>query len=115
MVLGLAEAGAAVVATAARERGELDRIASDRIHAIVADVTRVTVNALLPGGPTLTGMVPASFLENRRASLLDPAIMVPPLKWIAGTKSDGVTGRRFIATEWRDDNPEGSEVWPSTR
>jgi NAD(P)-dependent dehydrogenase (short-subunit alcohol dehydrogenase family) len=233
MVLGLAEAGAAVVATAARERDEVEALATDRIVAMVADVTKeddcqqtvavamekfgrldilvnnaargmrlvsedfmtkptcfwevptdtwqmvidtnvvgpflmaraavptmianrwgriinvsvsadtmrrrgfspygpskaalesatviwaqdlagsgVTVNALLPGGPTLTGMIPANFPDDRRASLLDPAIMVPPLAWIASGKSDGVTGRRFVATDWRDDHPEsGAAGW----
>ncbi len=66
----------------------------------------ITVNALLPGGPTLTGMIPASFPNHLRATLLDPAIIVPPLLWIASTKSDGVTGRRFIAANWREDNPQ---------
>ena len=65
--------------------------------------TGVTVNALLPGGATLTGMIPQNFPEHSRATLLDPAIMVPPLLWLAGTKSDGVTGKRFVAAEWRED------------
>ncbi len=69
--------------------------------------TGVTVNALLPGGATLTGMIPESFPDHLRATLLDPAVMVPPLLWIASTKSDAVTGRRFIATQWRADHPEG--------
>jgi len=68
--------------------------------------TGVTVNALLPGGATLTGMIPASFPDHLRATLLDPAIMVPPLLWLASTRSDGVTGRRFIAAEWREDDAE---------
>jgi NAD(P)-dependent dehydrogenase (short-subunit alcohol dehydrogenase family) len=70
--------------------------------------TGVTVNALLPGGATLTGMIPASYPDHLRAKLLDPAIMVPPLLWLASPRSDGVTGRRFIATEWRSDNPEAA-------
>ena len=41
--------------------------------------TGVTVNALLPGGATLTGMIPAAFPESAQSRLLDPAIMVPPL------------------------------------
>ncbi len=67
--------------------------------------TGVTVNALLPGGATLTGMIPASFPDPLRAKLLDPAIMVPPLLWLTSAKSDGVTGRRFTAANWRQDNP----------
>ena len=70
--------------------------------------TSVTVNALLPGGATLTGMIPAGFPDHLRSTLLDPAIMVPPLLWLASTKSDGVTGKRFIAAKWRDDNPEAA-------
>ena len=68
----------------------------------------VTVNALLPGGATATGMIPKSFPDDSRASLLDPAIMVPPLLWLAGTKSDGVTGKRFVASEWRADQPHAA-------
>ena len=66
----------------------------------------VTVNALLPGGAALTGMIPASYPDHLRAKLLDPAIMVPPLRWLASARSEGVTGRRFIATQWREDSPE---------
>jgi NAD(P)-dependent dehydrogenase (short-subunit alcohol dehydrogenase family) len=69
--------------------------------------TGITVNALLPGGATLTGMIPQSFPAHLRATLLDPEIVVPPLLWIVSTKSDGVTDRRFVATKWRADNPEG--------
>jgi NAD(P)-dependent dehydrogenase (short-subunit alcohol dehydrogenase family) len=68
----------------------------------------VTVNALLPGGPTLTGMIPASFPNELRATLLDPAIVVPPLCWLASTKSDGVTGKRFVAKDWREDDPQAA-------
>jgi NAD(P)-dependent dehydrogenase (short-subunit alcohol dehydrogenase family) len=64
--------------------------------------TSVTVNALLPGGATLTGMIPSSLPDDARAKLLDPAIIVPPLLWLASAASDGVTGKRLIATEWRD-------------
>jgi 3-oxoacyl-[acyl-carrier protein] reductase len=68
----------------------------------------VTVNALLPGGATATGMIPKSFPDDSRAGLLDPAIMVPPLLWLASTKSDGVTGKRFVAREWRADAPDAA-------
>jgi NAD(P)-dependent dehydrogenase (short-subunit alcohol dehydrogenase family) len=70
--------------------------------------TGVTVNALLPGGATLTGMIPKNFPDHLRATLLDPAIMVPPLLWLASNKSDGVTGRRFIAANWREDDPDAA-------
>jgi 3-oxoacyl-[acyl-carrier protein] reductase len=63
--------------------------------------TGVTVNALLPGGATLTGMIPAAVPEQVRATLLDPAIMVPPLLWLVSAASDGITGKRIVASEWR--------------
>jgi len=68
--------------------------------------TGVTVNALLPGGATLTGMIPAIVSPEVRARLLDPAIMGAPLLWLASERSDGVTGRRFVASRWRTDLPE---------
>jgi len=90
-----------------------------RIHTIVH--TGVTVNALLPGGAVLTGMIPAQASSKVRNALLDPAIMVPPLLWLVSTESDGMTGQRFVATRWRSDcsGREAAEAakeragWPS--
>jgi len=67
--------------------------------------TGVTVNAILPGGATLTGMIPDSYPEAARKSLLDPAIIVPPLLYLASAASDGITGKRFDASRWRADLP----------
>jgi 3-oxoacyl-[acyl-carrier protein] reductase len=64
------------------------------------------VNALLPGGAVLTGMIPDSFPDTLRKDLLDPDVMVPPLLWLASPRSDGVTGRRFVASLWRTDLDE---------
>ena len=68
--------------------------------------TGVTVNALLPGGATLTGMIPDGVSAELRATFLDPAIMGPPIVWLASERSDGVTGHRFVAARWRTDLPE---------
>ena len=65
--------------------------------------TGVTVNALLPGGASLTGMIPDGVAEEVRSTLLSPAIMVPPLLWLASTDSDDFTGRRLVAKRWRAD------------
>jgi NAD(P)-dependent dehydrogenase (short-subunit alcohol dehydrogenase family) len=65
--------------------------------------TGVTVNALLPGGATLTGMIPDAVSDEVQSTLLDPAIIVPPLLWLASSDSDGITGCRLIATRWRTD------------
>ena len=60
----------------------------------------VTVNALLPGGATLTGMIPGDVDPGLRAKLLDPGVIVPPLLWLASEASDGVTAMRFNAALW---------------
>lgn len=70
----------------------------------------ITVNLLLPGGPTATGMVPpGADLAGRL--LLDPGIMGPPIVWLASPEAVDVHDERIIATEfdqWRQartDNP----------
>ena len=63
--------------------------------------TGVTVNALLPGGATLTGMVPETLSETAKSALLDPSIIVPPLLWLVSRQADGMTGRRLVATQWQ--------------
>jgi len=67
--------------------------------------TGVTVNALLPGGATDTGMIPDGIAPEARSRLLDPAIMVPPLLWLASPAADQVTGDRFVATLWDSSLP----------
>jgi NAD(P)-dependent dehydrogenase (short-subunit alcohol dehydrogenase family) len=62
--------------------------------------TGVTVNALLPGGATDTGMIPKGIAPEARSRLLDPAIIVPPLLWLASPAADAVTGGRFVANLW---------------
>lgn len=62
--------------------------------------TGVTVNALLPGGATATGMIPDDTPAEIRESLLRPEVMVLPLVWLASVRSDGVTGLRFNACRW---------------
>ncbi len=64
--------------------------------------TGVTVNSLLPGGATDTGMVPREVSRHR---LLDPNIMVPPLLWLASDSAAGVTGARFVANLWDSSLP----------
>jgi NAD(P)-dependent dehydrogenase (short-subunit alcohol dehydrogenase family) len=68
--------------------------------------TGITVNALLPGGATRTGMIPDSLPDAARKTLLDPDVMVPPLLWLASSAADRFTGRRVIATQWQPDHPE---------
>jgi NAD(P)-dependent dehydrogenase (short-subunit alcohol dehydrogenase family) len=62
--------------------------------------TGITVNALLPGGATDTGMVPQDIAPHLRQKLLPPEIMVPPLLWLVSEAASGVTGSRFVANLW---------------
>lgn len=61
--------------------------------------TGVTVNALLPGGPGNTRMIPVEEVPDR-SKLVQPEVMMAPIVWLMSPRSDGVTGRRFIAREW---------------
>ena len=79
------------------------RAATDALsHIMAADLagTGIDVNLLLPGGATRTGMTPDSAPEAVRAAWLDPAIMGPPICWLASRASDGVTDQRIVATEF---------------
>ena len=70
--------------------------------------TGVTVNALLPGGATATGMIPEGLSQALLAKLLNPDIMVAPLLWLVSGESDGVTGRRLVASLWDAARPEAA-------
>jgi len=67
--------------------------------------TGVTVNSLLPGGATATGMVPESIATEARRHLLDPEVMVPPLLWLVSEAEDEVTGARMVARLWDSSLP----------
>lgn len=64
--------------------------------------TGVTVNALLPGGTTATGLKGGvdTGLPPSGQPLLSTAIFEAPTLWLASPASDGVTGYRFIAKDW---------------
>jgi NAD(P)-dependent dehydrogenase (short-subunit alcohol dehydrogenase family) len=73
--------------------------AASAIWATEFRSTGVTVNVLIPGGPTNTRMVPPS-APFAREELIAPAAMAAPALWLASPASDGVTGRRFVAGLW---------------
>jgi NAD(P)-dependent dehydrogenase (short-subunit alcohol dehydrogenase family) len=61
--------------------------------------TGVTVNILVPGGPTDTpGFFPPGM--PRPPTLLDPEIMGAPVVWLASPQSDGISACRFVARDW---------------
>ena len=61
--------------------------------------TGVTVNVLVPGGVTNTGMIPAE-APYARADMIQPEVMTPPLLWLLSEAASGVTGRRFLGVHW---------------
>jgi NAD(P)-dependent dehydrogenase (short-subunit alcohol dehydrogenase family) len=73
-----------------------------RVMAADLTGTAVTVNILLPGGATATGMVPEEVSDEVRARLLDPAVMGPPILWLASPQAAGVHGERIVASEFEE-------------
>ena len=81
--------------------------------------TGVTVNVLVPGGPTNTGFIPEAAPFDR-ARLVQPEVMVAPICWLVSDDSDGVTDCRFVGRYWDTSLPpseaaEGSKApaaWP---
>ncbi len=69
--------------------------------------TGITVNEILPGGPTATGMIPPDLPEEIRSRLLDPRIIVPPAVYLASDDGRRLTGRRIVALGWTRENPDG--------
>lgn len=81
--------------------------------------TGITVNVVVPGGPTDTPFIaPESGLDP--AKMLRPDVMGPPVAWLCSQGADGVTGQRFIGGRWDPTLPDaeaaaiaGSPVaWP---
>ncbi|MDQ6816811.1 MAG: SDR family oxidoreductase, partial [Actinomycetota bacterium] len=81
--------------------------ALSRVMAADLTGTTVTVNILLPGGATATGMIPDEISPAARATLLDPSVMGPPIVWLASDEAHGVHNERIIAT--------GFESWLARR
>jgi gluconate 5-dehydrogenase len=74
--------------------------ALSRIMAADLAGSSVTVNVLLPGGATATGMIPEGLPPDQRAHLLDPAVMGPPIRWLSSPAAAGVHDQRIVATEF---------------
>lgn len=73
-----------------------------RVIAADLEGTPVTVNILLPGGATATGMLPDEVPDELRERLLDPAIMGPAIVWLASEAAAGIHNQRVVADEFED-------------
>lgn len=75
--------------------------ALSRVMAADLAGSSVTVNILLPGGQgTRTGMVPDEASPEVRARLQDPAVMGPPIVWLASEHAVGVHDQRIVAADF---------------
>jgi len=73
--------------------------ALSRIMAADLRDTGVTVNLLLPGGATVTGMVPMDGVPEGHG-FLEPTVMGPPIVWLASDDAAGVHDERIVAVEF---------------
>jgi NAD(P)-dependent dehydrogenase (short-subunit alcohol dehydrogenase family) len=71
-----------------------------RVMAADLDGTAVTVNILLPGGATATGMIPDEAPPEIAEQLLDPGVMGPPIVWLCSEDARGVHNQRIVATDF---------------
>jgi len=68
----------------------------------------ITVNVLIPGGPTDTPFI-ADGAGWDRAKMLKPAILGPPAVWLVSDEAATYTGNRIIAANW-DASLPGTEA-----
>ena len=61
--------------------------------------TGVTVNVLVPGGPTNTSFIPDSAPFDR-TKLVQPEVMARPIQWLISDASQDITGCRFVGNDW---------------
>ena len=59
----------------------------------------ITVNVLIPGGPTDTPFI-SDEAGWDRAKMLRPEIMGPPARWLISEEAADYTGQRIIAANW---------------
>jgi NAD(P)-dependent dehydrogenase (short-subunit alcohol dehydrogenase family) len=64
--------------------------------------TGITVNVLVPGGPTDTPLI-SDASGWPRDKMLRPDIMGPPARWLISNASANFTGQRIIAARWDAD------------
>ncbi|HEX2215145.1 MAG TPA: hypothetical protein VHG27_00365 [Xanthobacteraceae bacterium] len=74
----------------------------------------VTVNVLVPGGPTDTPLVGAGSGWPRE-KMLRPEVMGPPLCWLISDAAAEVTGQRITAGRWDPSLPIAENVKRTSR
>lgn len=74
--------------------------ALSRVMAADLADTPVTVNQLLPGGATESGMIPEDLPVEARARLLPADVMAAPIRWLCSAEASGVHDEWIVATEF---------------
>ena len=88
-------------------------------HAVEFEEDGITVNVVVPGGPSDTAMVPPES-PYAREDLIPTSKMVPPILWLCSDNAKGVTGNRYVAALWDESKPvesaraaaEAPVAWP---
>ncbi len=78
------------------------RAASEALSMVMAKdlaPSGVSVNVLLPGGATRTGMIPEDDVDAP-TPLLAPEVMSRPIAFLASAAATGITGERIVAVEF---------------
>lgn len=81
------------------------RAATESLSAIMAEDLKesgISVNMLLPGGATATGMIPDDLRREIEAGfqLMQPEVMAEPIVFLASPEAEGITGERIVASEF---------------
>jgi 3-oxoacyl-[acyl-carrier protein] reductase len=66
--------------------------------------TGITLNVLLPGGATMTGMIPQTFPKDKRQYLLKPDVIAPAAIYLASEEAAKTNGQRIVAVEWNKEH-----------
>jgi len=85
----------------------------EKVNIMAQDLASwgITVNMLLPGGATETGMVPEEFPASMRAQLLSPDVMAEPILFLCSDEAKGLNDQRIVAkdfTHWKDERSRSS-------
>lgn len=74
----------------------------------------ITVNVLVPGGPTDTALI-ADASGWPRDKMLRPRIMGPPIRWLISDAASGFTGQRITAARWDTTLPSAEAAKGASR
>jgi len=78
------------------------------------DGSGITVNVLVPGGPTDTPFINDAAGWDR-AKMHKPQIMGPPIQWLMSERAASFTGRRITAARWDAALPPAEAAKRSSR